>query len=397
MKIVILAHPEFGGSQSMPRYAHFLSDGLQKRGHQVEIWSPQPRFFKLALHASFRKWLGYIDQFLLFPLSVKRRLQHCTPDTLFVVADHALGPWVGLLDNRVCVIHCHDFLAQRSALGQIPENKIGWSGRIYQRFIRNGYRKGSHFISISNKTKFDLELFLLSAPRLSEVVYNGLNQKFTVLEAAPIRNYLGEMFDGDFSGGYVLHVGGNSFYKNRTGVIEIYDAWRSTTTRVLPLLMVGIRADDELRERYEQSPYKSDIYWLENASDEQLRMSYGGATVLLFPSLAEGFGWPIAEAMASGCPVITTGVSPMTEVGGEAALYITRRPTDRQQTAAWARESALTLEKVVTLSPDDRQKLIDCSLSNAERFEPGKAIAQMEEIYNRLMNSYQQGKSGTDK
>ena len=57
-------------------------------------------------------------------------------------------------------------------------------------------------------------------------------------------------------------------------------------------------------------------------SDEDLRSLYSGAAALLFPSLYEGFGWPLIEAQSCGCPVITSNRSPMTEVAGSAALYI---------------------------------------------------------------------------
>ena len=65
---------------------------------------------------------------------------------------------------------------------------------------------------------------------------------------------------------------------------------------------------------------------LTNITNEDLRALYSKATALLFPSLREGFGWPIIEAQACGCPVFTSDRVPMTEVGGDAAIYLD--PTD---------------------------------------------------------------------
>src|SRR6478609_376106 len=122
MNIIVFAHPTFLGHQSMPRYANMIEKGMTDRGHSVEIWTASPFFFKLPAPSSLKKWMGYIDQFLLFPIQVKSKLKKNTPNTLYVFSDHALGPWIPLVSKKLHVIHCHDFLAQQSALGQISEN-----------------------------------------------------------------------------------------------------------------------------------------------------------------------------------------------------------------------------------------------------------------------------------
>src|SRR5690606_22347433 len=121
---------------------------LKQRGHKVEVWTPRAYFNKFPFRAA-KKWLGYIDQFIIFPLRVKMLMIKKSKNTLYVLADQSLGPWMFLILNKPHVIHCHDFLAQRSELKEISENKLGISGKIYQRLIRNGYKKGVNFISIS--------------------------------------------------------------------------------------------------------------------------------------------------------------------------------------------------------------------------------------------------------
>src|SRR6187431_1093734 len=121
MNIIFLAHPTFEGHQSMPRFAKMLSNGMRARGHAVDIWSPRPYFHKLSNNASIQKWLGYLDQYLLFPKQIRQQSSQLPDDTLFVFTDQALGMWVPTLADRNHVIHCHDFLALRSALNEIPE------------------------------------------------------------------------------------------------------------------------------------------------------------------------------------------------------------------------------------------------------------------------------------
>lgn len=369
----------------MPKYAKMLAEGLKARGHTVEIWTAK-EFFR-QFNIPFRKYLGYLDQFVVFPFQVKRRLNRLPGDTIFVFSDHGLGPWVPLVANRPHVIHCHDFLAQRSEKKELEENKLHILGRIYQRWIRNGYKKGENFISISNSTQQDLHRFLNFSPKVSEVVYNGFNQKFKPGNDKKAREVLTRKWNIDLTNGFILHVGGNQFYKNRKGVVQIYEIWRKNTKNNLPLLMIGPEPNKELIETKNFAHCCANIHLRSNIPDEQLRITYRAATVLLFPSLEEGFGWPIAEAMASGCPVITTSKPPMTEIGKENCFYISRMPIEIQSQKKWAAEGAGVLDKVLNLSESEREKIINSGIENAKRFSTKRSIDHIEAIYKRVLKN----------
>ena len=386
MNLVFFTHPNFASHQSMPRFATMLADGMIARGHNVAIWSPKAVTIRLPVPKGLKKWLGYIDQYILFPLKVRRMLNGSHHETLYVFTDNALGPWVPLVNGLNHVIHCHDFLAQRSALGQIPENPTHWSGRQYQAFIRRGYSKGKNFISVSSKTKADLEQLILSKPTRSQVVYNGLNQSFKLVDINEARGALGKRLGLDLLKGYLLHVGGNQWYKNRQGIIEMYNAWRSLGSNNLPLLLIGEPPTSELLQMQIQSPFKSDIHFLSGVEDHFVRIAYSGASVFLFPSLAEGFGWPIAEAMASGSPVITTNEAPMTEVAGDAGYLIPRRPNTESAIESWAKEAAEVINLVVNLSPEERSSAVAKGLENAKRFDTNLSLNRIETIYKEILN-----------
>ncbi|HEX8022297.1 glycosyltransferase [Mucilaginibacter sp.] len=388
MRIVFFTHPPFLGSQSMPRFASMLAKGMEQRGHQIEVWTPEAFFYKLSAPGSLKKWLGYLDQYLVFPGQVRKRIKSYPDQTLFVFTDHALGPWVPLVTNRPHVIHCHDFLAQHSASGKIKENPTGLTGRLYQQFIHKGYSKGKNFISVSNKTSRDLQEFLTKKPQLSDVVYNGLNRDFKPLETDKTRKLFGEAIGTDLSQGYILHIGGNQWYKNRVGVIEIYESWRKLDNGKLPLLLIGKEPAEALKDKQKQSAYTNDIFFLTDISDEQTLLAYAGATLLLFPSLAEGFGWPIAEAMASGCPVITTNEAPMTEVAGDAGFLIKKRDEQNGSVNFWADESALVVDHVISLSPAERKAVVEKGIKNSKRFRTETMLSSIEEIYKYLTKSF---------
>jgi len=385
MNIVLFTHPSFLTSQSMPRFAAMLSDGMKKQGHTVEVLSPKPRFFNIPVPAQFKKWFGYIDQYIIFPRVVKAKLSSYPKETLFVFADQALGPWVPLVSDKPHVIHCHDFLAQRSAVGELAENPVGWTGVQYQKYIRKGYLSGRNFIAVSKKTQSDLHDFYGSVPPVSEVVYNGLTGQFLKGVAVTMRTKFSEQTGIDCSKGYVLHVGGNQWYKNRQGVVEIYSAWRSKHDIGIPLILIGAKPNKRLLDAFNRTRYQNDIHFLCGIPDDLLKTAYAGAAVFLFPSLAEGFGWPIAEAMASGVPVITTNEAPMTEVAGDAACLIARRPSHAQHRDQWALDSAMKLEEVLSLTVQERENMVNRGLENVKRFDAKGALDLIEGIYLKVL------------
>jgi len=388
MFIAFFTHPKFLDSQSMPRFASMLSEGMRDKGHTVEIFTAKPYFFKLPVPRPLKKWMGYIDQYILFPISVKRKIKRLPADSLFIFTDHALGPWVPMVADRPHVIHCHDFLAQRSALNQIPQNRTGFTGRQYQAFIRRGYSKGQNFISVSKKTQSDLNQFLQRIPSLSEVVYNGLSQPFKVMNTVECRRILSNKTGIDLSEGYILHVGGNQWYKNRVGVIKIYDAWRKRYKINLPLLMIGQQPSEAIVKERDLAQHRQDIYLLTHIADSLINISYSGASAFLFPSIAEGFGWPIVEAMASGCPVITSNDAPMTEVAGDAASLIPVMPFAVNEQDKWATTAADVLNVVVAMDAGQRNKSIAKGVLNAARFDKIATLDNIEAIYFKVIEKF---------
>ncbi len=369
----------------MPRFAKMLERGMAEKGHRTMVWSPAAKVSKVPAPKVVKKWLGYIDQFLLFPRSVKKWLKTIDKETLFVITDHALGPWVPLVSKHFHVIHCHDFLAQRSALDEIVGRRTGFTGKLYQKMIRKGYSKGDNFISVSKKTQVDLHRFLKKTPAVSEVVYNGMNRSFGQQDSGRTRNALGQILNIELSKGYLLHVGGNQWYKNRFGILEIYEELCSHHGITLPLLLVGEHPEVGLQSFRDNSPFQQDIHFLTDCDDEIVRDLYAGASLLLYPSYEEGFGWPIAEAMASGCPVVTTQKAPMTEVAGIAGVYIPARPLSVAYGKEWAIEAAKVVKQVLSLPEKEREDLIDAGIENAKRFDQKKALDAIEDIYAKIL------------
>lgn len=366
----------------MPRFAGMILRGMRERGHQVELWTSRQNLGRLPVASTFiRKWLGYVDQLLLYPNELRQQVSRQPDDTLFVLTDQALGMWVPPLAHRPHVIHCHDFHALKSALGEFPENPTQWTGRRYQHLIRRGFSRGKAFISISEKSRADLHRFLPKVPRISEVVHNELNYPFRPMELAERISLLKQSRVELSEHGFIVHVGGNHWYKNRAGVLEIYRAYAACHSHPPALWMIGAAPEDLLLRLAASIPVPGKVHFASGLTNEQVNAAYAHARLLLFPSLEEGFGWPIIEAMATQCPVITTERSPMTEVAGGAARLIPRMPLGAAERKEWAKMAAGVLDEVLQLKADERAKLLKRAELNATRFAAGTALAAYEKVY----------------
>jgi len=383
LRIVIFSHPDYLQIRSINRFSQMLHQGLTERGHQVELVKPQPVLHKDKINPRIGKWLGYLDQYFFFRFKLKAiKRRNKTNKVLYVFADNALGPWIPVFASQRHIVHCHDFMALRSSLGQIKENPTSFTGKIYQAYIRRGFAKAGNFISVSRKTKDELEDFVERKPVISEVVYNGLSPKFMPKDQVMSRECIGKLCNAMLKDGYIMHIGTNVWYKNKPGVIDIYLQWRKIARNPLPLVMVGKLDDASLLDKIAGSGLASDIHFLGNVTDEDIAHCYSGASLLLFPSLDEGFGWPIAEAMACGCLVMTTGKAPMTEVGGNAAYYIPRKTAGKE----WAENAAASLEVVMNETSEALAARRAEGINWVKQFNIDKTLDHIEEIYGRAFS-----------
>ena len=172
---------------------------------------------------------------------------------------------------------------------------------------------------------------------------------------------------------YVLFVGANVPRKNVPRLLEAYDAMRRRAGVDAQLLLVGppgpaTPALLALTRRLKLHPH---LRRLDRVPDDDLPALYSAAACLAYPSLAEGFGLPILEAMACGTPVLTSNCSAMPEVAGDAALLVDPRRTE-----------AITDGLVRLLTEDHlREELIARGLARARAFTWERTARATEEVY----------------
>lgn len=347
MKILLIGDYLPHEHESVSRFAEALARGFEARGESVVVLRPECRFGRPKSKSPGWKRqlarLGYIDKYVLFPPRLRRVAQAFD---IVHILDQQDAVYVRFVEDAPHLVTCHDLIALRAALGEIPEERAGLLARIRQRAILKGLNRARRIVCISETTKADLLRLSNHRPEAVGVVYNGLNYPYTPMdsrESAVRLAPLGLLACAHF----YLHVGNDVFYKNRAGLLRIFGALRRIegfgTAR---LVLVGKPLTSETVAVLREENLEESVLQLGAVANEDLRALYSRSAGLIFPSLYEGFGWPPLEAMACGCPVFTSNRPPMTEVGGAAARYFDpERPAEAAALiASAAPERALMAE-----------------------------------------------------
>lgn len=358
--------------QSMDRFARVMLEGLALAGVPAELIQPQPFFGRFRFAGGFvAKWLAYLDKFVLFPRRLRRKLKGAA---LVHICDHSNAMYAERCGVVPVVVTCHDLLAVRGALGEETDCPASATGKLLQRWIVAGLRRASVVACVSRATLADAQRLVAregkSWPRL-ELLSLGLSYPYRKLSAEEARRRLTDASVLAPDAPFVLHVGSNLRRKNREGVLRIFARGRKDWNGLL--VFVGEPLSDALHSLGRQLDVSDRIVEVPQATNELLEALYNCATALLFPSTYEGFGWPIAEAHACGCPVICTDREPMTEVADGAALL---HPVGD--------EAGFAADVLRLTNPAEREHWSAKSLENAQRFSTSRMIAEYGELYRSL-------------
>ncbi len=331
-RVLIVGNMEADGQYSMLGFSHWLYKALRAKGFDVQLIRPRCRLGpRRNTHRGAAKWLAYVDKFVLFPPELRRAARsadfvHIVDQGNALYGRHC-GPRWG--------ITVHDLLAARAARGEIEGWKVGPTGTWFQKLILQSLAAAEHVACDSQATRSDL-LRLTSVPpsKVTLVPLGLLNpiSRMSRHEAETIlsRHSLSSLADCPF----ILHVGGNQPYKNRAGFLRIAAAIRREPGfDGFQFVAAGHPFDRELAELSEELGLGNRLVNPSGMPNEAITALYSTAQALIFPSLQEGFGLPVLEAMACGCPVFTSDRAPMTEVGGDAAAYFEPTPAEGAATA----------------------------------------------------------------
>ncbi len=225
-------------------------------------------------------------------------------------------------------------------------------------FVKLTYNRVRKVITSSYCSKNDL-LKILNLPEGKiEVVYLAVNNKFQPQSAQRI-NEIKQKYG--INKKYILYVGNSKPHKNLNRLIDAYNLLPEDIKREHQLVLAGV---GQL-----QTPELSNSEVISFVSEEDLPALYSGAELFVFPSLYEGFGLPPLEAMACGCPVVSSNTSSMPEILGDACLYF--NPYDVKDIS----------NKIELALRDKGIKFRDKGVARAKMFSVEKMTEKLIEIF----------------
>jgi glycosyltransferase involved in cell wall biosynthesis len=249
-----------------------------------------------------------------YPAYLSRRLRNAGFDAFHVV-DHSYAQLVHALPADRTGVYLHDLDAFRSLLEPDREPRPRWF-RLMMRRVLTGLQKASVVFYSTEAVRAQVERHgLLDPARLVHAPY-GVCEEFTAEEPGPPPKLAAGIADGPF----LLHVGSCNPRKRIDVLLDSFAAARARRPE-LRLVKVGGEWSDDHRARIERLGVSPALQHLQGIDRLTLAALYRRAALVLQPSEAEGFGIPVAEALACGAPVLASDLPVLREVGGDAAVY----------------------------------------------------------------------------
>ena len=283
----------------MDRYAEGLLGGLREVTEDltiVEAIPPDPWPIPRGM---------LLTRMLLYPRWARRHQKNKNH-----VLDHSYGHLLSGLDPSRTVISTHDI-----APLLFPGARLGLSGLAWRAAMR-GTVRAAQIITISDSTKRGLIDYFGIDPDKLTTVHLGVEPMFCLLSSR-ILSAAKEKFA--LPDRFLLHVGNTSPRKNFETLVE------ALSLLEIDLIQVGTKPSEEQLRLIEKLGLSERVHFLGHLSDDALVSVYNLASVLVFPSTYEGFGFPVLESMACGTPVVASDASSLPEVVGDAGILVSPR------------------------------------------------------------------------
>jgi len=222
------------------------------------------------------------------------------------------------------VMTVHDMLEHLSR----PRDKGAFWRTVYFQLTKRVLSGAARIFAVSNFTRNEIEKLFDIPEAQIEVVYNAIDERFLHGHAtAADRELIAQRYQVTYP--FLLYAGRISPHKNVVRMIEAFSALKTELEKEdaypdLKLIIIGddLSGNPDLRRTVVRSGVQNDVRFLGFIPIDVLRIFYDEAKIFVFPSLYEGFGLPPLEAMAHGTPVVTSNVSSLPEVVGNAAVLV---------------------------------------------------------------------------
>lgn len=369
---VAIVRRALNASFSMDVYADGIISGLKTVRPDWEIVElvPQPNTAKKSLLSGIKK---YYQRYWAFPAIVKKQQVD-----VFHIIDHSDGHIVYWLKNSgtPLVVTCHDLInfLQPENIGD--QAQLPWLSTFVWKAAAKGICQADRIVTVSAHTAKDVTQILGVQPDRITVAPNAVEPLFHPLASA---NELRQKYQIPPETICLLNVGSNHPRKNVFTALKVLKVLRDQGVSA-HFLKTGADFTTEQRTFLQAHHLTDCATYLGKPDRSSLVEIYNAADILLAPSLYEGFGITLLEAMACGTPVIASNTTSLPEVVGDAAIVLD--PMDAQAMA----------QAVCHISQDAayRQLLIEKGLARAKLFTWQKTAEQIAEVYEHLIHEKSQ-------
>jgi glycosyltransferase involved in cell wall biosynthesis len=275
--------------------------------------------------------------YVWFEIALPRVLKKIKPD-LFLSPDGFLSLKADVVS--LPVIHDLNFVHN-------PNDLARSHALFYNRYFSKYASKAKRIATVSEFSKQDIVKQYGVNPSKIDVVYNGVSERFRPLAEVEKESVKAQWFEGN---PYFIFVGAIHQRKNIERMLEAYDQFREIITESHRFVLVGNKKwwTPSMQHTLDSMQFKHEVIFTGRVSDEDLNNLMGAALANVYVSTFEGFGIPIIEAFQSGIPVITSNVTSMPEIAGDAALMVDPYKTETisQAMVRLASSSELRMELI---------------------------------------------------
>ncbi len=369
MRIVITRMmPEF----SMDVYADGIISGLRRIRPNWEIIDLKPHPIDRKNRSLLLRTQKYYERFWHFPQQVTQQVAD-----IFHIIDPSeahITYWLKKI-NKPVVVTCHDlanFYYQDNLQNSVA---LPFLSRAMWLHAIKGMKYADSVVAVSSTTAKDTIKILDIEPKRISVIPNAVEPIFQRLPQLQIESFRQKYHIAPETI-CLLNVGSNHPRKNLPTIIKVIEMLKQ---KGLPIHLWKVGSDftDEQKIYIKNQGLENHITYLGKPAKSTLVQIYNAADILISPSIHEGFGITLIEAMACGTPVITSEVSAMPEVVGDAGILVD--PTDCQE----------MVDAVYRLKnhPQYYQKLVKKGLIRVKKFTWEKTATQIAEIYEKLVST----------
>lgn len=378
MNVALFAGLDTDHSYSMNKYATGLAGALQIQYSQYSLEHSFQLYHGPGIRLPFllkrsRRLSALVNEgpatHILYPQQARSQQADVNH-----VLDHSYGSLVAALPAERTVVTCHDLIPL-----EVPDIHPTFYSRMtgkrwYKKSVA-AITQAAWIIAISEHTKRDVMKHTGYNPDRITVIPHGIDHRFRLIADRAwlerTRQRLGLPEDCKF----ILHVGSCATYKNIPVLLEVFDLVRHKVKEPVWLIRIGAPFTASQQRFVKRRGLKDWIWGVDGPPIDDFVALYNLADVLLFPSLYEGLGLPLIEAMACGLPVVASNVASIPEVLGDGQMMFSPHDVDGMADAVVG----------IFNNPALRQELIEKGLRRVKRFSWLLVAEQVFAVYEEVM------------